>query len=359
LNEAGDSEFTLRANRDLYEFLAPWSGMLVLVDDFAEVLWCGVPVRRRGEIGSGELVVQAREWIHWLGRVSPLIFDSTSAPFDDYGDYEGVSGVKAGAIVADLMARIPQSRPGIVQCPLLPPSSSSGAVVSLGDLQLDVGRPYVWDMLSPLRDRGVEFWVRTRREGRRYVPRVIVGDPNLGSPDPVPLWIGGNVSGAELEEDGDQLVTRWRVKGSAEGVEVFAADSGLGAGQLLLDNVKDYGDRFVDASDELSELTTRAQRMLEGTSAVTRWFTGIEMSGVVRLEPGDAVLVSSPVVRGDPRLVEEFEVEARVESVTYETGVTTLTLAQPDYAEAPLQPRRSMARWMRDMSSRVSSLGMR
>lgn len=361
LNEPGDAEFTLRAKSDLYQFMAPWAGMLVLTTDLGEPLWCGVPVKRRGQVGSGELEVSAREWPYWLSKVAPLIYDSATPPFDDYGDYEGLTGVKAGFVVADLMGRVPQNRPGLTLCPLQPPDSQSGSVVVLGDLALDAGRPSVWDALQPLRDRGVEMWARTTFEAGRYVPRMVVGDPRIGNESPVPLWLGGNVAAASIEEDGEWLATRWRVKG-VDSVEVFADEvPGLviPEGRLLLDGIKDYSDQFADSADELTELQTRAIRMLRGSLSPARWFTEIEIGPEVRLEPGDAVMVSSPALAADPRVVEEFEVEARVASLTYSETTTSVELIQPQFDEAPLPSRRSLGRLLRDMGMRLSVLGMR
>lgn len=362
LNDAGDAEFSVRATSDLYKWLAPWAGMLVLANDLGEPLWCGVPVKRRGQVGSGELEVSAREWTFWLSKVAPLVFDSATPPFDDYGDYEGLSGVRAGFVVADLMGRVPQNRPGLVQCPLRPPDPLSGGLVVLGDLSLDSGRPSVWDALQPVRDRGVEMWARTSYEAGRYVPRMVVGDPKVGNMSPVPLWLGGNVAAASIEEDGEAMATRWRVKGD-ESVEVFADEvPGLvipEGGRLLLDGIKDYADQFVDADDELAELQTRAIRMLRASLSPARWFTDIEIGPEVRLEPGDAVMVSSPALESDPRVVEEFELEARVASLTFSESTTSVALIEAQGDEAPLPSRRSLGRLLRDMGDRLSVLGMR
>lgn len=361
LSDPGDAEFTLRATADLYQWLAPWSGMLVVLGFDGSVLWSGVPVKRRGPIGSGEITIVAREWCHWLTRVSPLVFDSATPPFDDYGDYEGDGGVKAGAVVADLMGRIPQNRPGFVLCPLLPPDPMSGSLVTLGDLSVDVGRPSVWDALSPVRDRGVEMRAVTTRVGGQFVPRVTVGAPKLGNSIPKPLWLGSNVASAELEEDGDLLATRWQVKGSGESVEVFV-DEIFGLmppeGRLLLDNTRDYSDRFEDADDELAELMARADLLLRSSLSPGKWITDMEVSSQVLLEPGDSVVVAAQALAADPRLVEDFELEARVESVTISNGVTTVSLVQPEFDEAPVPSRRSLSRVLRELNARVSTLGM-
>lgn len=362
LNDPGDAEFTLRATTDLYEWLAPWSGMLVLVNDLGDVAWCGVPVKRRAPIGSAGLEVSAREWAHWLSRVAPLVYDSSTPPFDDYGDYEGVDGVPAGFVVADLMSRIPQDRPGLVPCPLQPPAVDSGGLVSVGDLDLSVGRGSVWDITDPIRDSGVDMWVRTTLEGSAYVPRVVVGSPKLGSLTPIPLWLGSNMLSATLEEDGDAMATRWRVKGSGDdGVEVFYnPGSDIDAApRLLLDQQKDYADKFVDADDEFAELTLRATRLVQSTSAPARWYTDMELGQVQGLEPGDLVQVTSPALEGDPRLPDSFELTARVQSIEYHPDGVSLTLIEPANDEGPLQKAVTLGALLRDLGGRLSSLGMR
>ena len=365
LSDPGEADFTVRASPTLYQWLSPWQGMLVLTDSTnRQVLWSGVPVKRRGEVGSGTLTVIAREWTHWLTRVAPLIFDSGEVPFDGYGDYEGFDGVTAGFVVKDLMDRVPQNRPGLRQCPLRAPSEFSGGRVVLGEPDVDVSRGSVWQMLQPVRDVGVEMWARTTLEDGLYVPRMVVGSPRLGDESPTPLWLGVNVSMATIEEDGDLMATRWRLKGGGESLEMFADEAGSGVlppgeDRLLLDESRDYRDEFVDAADELQELQKRAVLMLSATVSPVRWFTEVKAAPEVFLEPGDAVVIASPALEGDPRVSEEFELFARVQSVQYSEGETTVTLLDRDVDDAPIMPRRTFGRTIRDIQGSVTQLGMR
>lgn len=352
LVDPGEATFTVRAYKDAADYLAPWGGMLVLLDNFGTVLWCGVPVKRRGAVSSGTWEITAREWCHWLERVSALKYDASSAPYDEYGDYEGAY---VGTIINDLFTRIPQSESGFVQVPLLPPVAGTGSVVTIGDAaDLSVSRPSVWEFLSTARDYGVDIWAQTAWETNKYVPRIIVGNPKIGDTNPVPLWLGDNVSSVYLEEDGDLMTTRWRVKGYSEGAEKFVT---TGSGHVLLDTVKDYGDRFSEADEELV-LGSRAEKLVAGSNGPVRYFSDIEASPELALYPGDAVTVSTPPL-DDPLLSGEYEVTGRIESIRWETNKTTITMADPQDEDAPVFAKTRFTRQLRNMGGRVRQIGAR
>jgi len=353
LNDPGDATFTLRNSTDYANWLAPWGGMIVLINDQGAVLWCGVPTKRRGALGAETQEVTAKEWLHWLARVSPLILDSLTPPFDGYQDYDTK---RAGYVVASLMDRIPQSVAGLRRVPLQPPDSTSGAVVTVGDLDDTISRGNVWDMTQTIRDQGIEMWVETTWSVDRFVPRVRVGNPTIGNKIPVPLYVGDNVNDVMIEEDGELMVTRWRVKGSGgDGTEVFAQDTD----QFLLDSTKDYQDRWIDANDELQVLSQRAESLCRNTTRAAMWLTDIEGPPGLAIRPGDAVSVQSPKLDGDPRLNRALELYARVESIEFGPDNSKMTLVVPPNDEAPVIPRRSLARVLGDMGRRVSLVSMR
>ena len=331
LNDAGDGSFSFQPTSELYDNLAPWSGMIVVLGGKGDVLWSGVPTKRRGTVQSGTVEVVASEWIHWLTRVAPGIYDDANFYYADYDE------VRAGFIVNDLIDLIPQDQPGFIPVPLLPPAVDEGPIATLGEPLDTAERDDVWAVLQPLRDQGIEFWVKTSLEDGRYIPRVIVGNPLLDSNDQISLWYGSDVSSLDIVEDGSKMATRWRLQGVGEAVEKFAS----GTGMVLLDATKDYGDEFSlftnPADDEEVELGLRADKLLAQSKQPSNWFQNVNVRPDSIVDPGDRVLLATPKLDSSS-ISGTVDVQGRVESVDRSLDRVTINLVEPEVDTDPLPP---------------------